>query len=98
VPRDRKTIPISRTVGADRVVEEKVFCFTHDCAIDWLLPGVEPTGRYVEIPLVGIVTFRGNKLVNEHIYWDQASVLVQTGLLDPAGLPITGRAQARKLL
>lgn len=98
VPRDRKTIPISRTIGADRIVDEKIFCFTHDAEIDWLLPGVPPTGKYVEIPLVGIVTFRGDKLVNEHIYWDQASVLVQIGLLDPKGLPVSGRAQAQKLM
>jgi carboxymethylenebutenolidase len=98
VPRDRKTIPISRTIGADRIVDEKIFCFTHDSPIDWLLPGVPPTGKYVEIPLVGIVTFRGDKLVNEHIYWDQASVLVQIGLLEASGLPVAGREQARKLL
>jgi carboxymethylenebutenolidase len=98
VPRDRKTIPISRTVGAGRIVDEKIFCFTHDCEIDWLLPGVPPTGKYVEIPLVGIVTFRGDKLVNEHIYWDQASVLVQIGLLDPKNLPVAGAEQAKKLL
>jgi carboxymethylenebutenolidase len=97
VPTTRRTIPISRTIGADRVVDEKIFCFTHDTEIDWLLPGVAPTGRYVEIPLVGIITFRGDKLVNEHIYWDQASVLVQVGLLDPAGLPVCGIEQARKL-
>jgi carboxymethylenebutenolidase len=63
-----------------------------------MLPGVPPTGKYVEIPLIGIVSFRGDKLVNEHIYWDQASVLVQIGLLDPTGLPVSGREQARKLL
>ena len=79
------------------MVDEKIFCFTHDIEIDWLLPGVAPTGRYVEIPLVGIITFRGDKLVNEHIYWDQASVLVQIGLLDPTDLPVAGREQARKL-
>jgi carboxymethylenebutenolidase len=98
VPGDRRSIPISRTVGYDRIVDEKIFCFTHDAPIDWMLPGVEPTGKYVEIPLVGIVTFRGDKLVNEHLYWDQASVLVQTGLLDPRGLPVTGQEQAQKLI
>jgi carboxymethylenebutenolidase len=97
VPASRRTIPISRTIGSDRVVDEKIFCFTHDIEIDWLLPGVAPTGRYVEIPLVGIITFRGDKLVNEHIYWDQASVLVQVGLLNPTGLPVAGNEQARKL-
>lgn len=97
-PKDRKVIPISRTIGPDRVVQEQVLCFTHDAPMDWLLPGVPATGRYIEIPLVAIVTFRGGKLYNEHIYWDQASVLVQAGLLDAASLPVTGRAQAAKLI
>ena len=97
-PKDRRAIPISRTVGADRVVQEQVLCFTHDAPLDWMLPGVPPTGRYIEIPLIAVVTFRGGKLFNEHIYWDQASVLVQAGLLDPANLPVSGREQAAKLL
>ena len=78
-PADTKLIPISRTIGADRVVDEMLFCFTHDIEIDWMLPGLTPTGKYVEVPLVAIVCFRGDKLYNEHIYWDQASVLVQIG-------------------
>jgi carboxymethylenebutenolidase len=97
-PPDRRTIPVSRTVGPDRVIEEKVFCFTHTIEMDWLLPGVKPTGRYIEIPLVVVISFRGDKLYNEHIYWDQASVLVQAGLLDPKGLPVAGVEQAKKLL
>jgi carboxymethylenebutenolidase len=75
-----------------------LFCFTHDIEIDWMLPGVPPTGKYVEIPLVAIVRFRGDKLYNEHIYWDQASVLVQIGLLDTALLPVAGVATAKKLV
>ena len=63
-----------------------------------MLPGVAPTGHKVEIPLVAIVRFRGDKLVHEHIYWDQASVLVQVGLIDPVGLPVAGIESARKLL
>lgn len=97
-PADTKLIPISRTIGADRIVDEMLFCFTHDREMDWMLPGVKPTGKYVEIPLVAIVCFRGNKLYHEHIYWDQASVLVQIGLLDPALLPVAGQATAKKLL
>ena len=97
-PADTKLVPISRTVGADRIVDEMLFCFTHDVEIDWMLPGVAPTGKYVEVPLVAIVNFRGAKLYHEHIYWDQASVLVQIGKLDPAGLPVAGAEQARKLL
>ncbi len=82
----------------DRVIEEKVFCFTHTIEMDWLLPGVKPTVKYVEVPLVVVVSFRGDKLYNEHIYWDQASLLAQLGLIDPKGLPIAGVEQARKLL
>ncbi len=97
-PDDTRLIPISRTVGADRVVDEMLFCFTHTREIDWMLPGIPPTGRYVEVPLVAIIRFRGDKLYNEHIYWDQASVLVQIGRLDPAGLPVAGIETARKLV
>jgi carboxymethylenebutenolidase len=91
-------VPISRTIGADRVVDEMLFSFTHDIEIDWMLPGVKPTGKYVEVPLIAIVRFRGDRLYNEHIYWDQASVLVQIGLLDPALLPVAGIATAKKLV
>ncbi len=96
-PKDTKLIPISRTIGADRLVDEMLFCFTHDIEIDWMLPGIAPTGKYVEIPLVAIVNFRGDKLYHEHIYWDQASVLVQIGKLDPKGLPVAGVETANKL-
>ncbi len=97
LPADTKLVPISRTVGADRVVDEMLFCFTHDVEIDFMLPGVPPTGRYVEVPTVAIVNFRGDKLYHEHIYWDQASVLVQIGLIDPKGLPVAGIETAKKL-
>jgi carboxymethylenebutenolidase len=98
LPKDTRIVPVSRTVGADRVVDELLFCFTHDMEIDFLLPGVSPTGKYVEVPTVAVVCFRGDKLHHEHIYWDQASVLVQIGLLDPAGLPVAGVETARKLV
>jgi carboxymethylenebutenolidase len=96
-PADSRLVPISRTVGAERVVDEMLFCFTHDVEIDWMLPGIPPTGKYVEIPLVAIVRFRGDKIHSEHIYWDQASVLVQIGLLDPNLYPVAGRETARKV-
>jgi carboxymethylenebutenolidase len=97
-PKDTRLVPISRTIGADRLVDEMLFCFTHDVEIDWMLPGVAPTGKYVEIPLVAIVNFRGDKLYHEHIYWDQASVLVQIGLIDAAKLPVAGIETAKKLV
>jgi carboxymethylenebutenolidase len=97
-PKDIAMVPVSRTVGADRVVDEMVVSFTHDTEIDWMLPGVAPTGRRVEVPLVAVVGFRGDKLYHEHIYWDQASVLVQIGLIEPQGLPVAGAETAQKLL
>ncbi len=98
MPSDAALVPISRTVGEDRLVDEFVFKFTHTIRMDWMLPGVEPTGKQVEVPFVVIVQFDGDKLAHEHIYWDQASVLVQLGLLDSAYLPVAGREQARKAL
>ncbi len=97
-PADTALVPISRTIGADRVVDELLFSFTHDSVIPWMLPGIAPTGKRVEIPLVAIVCFRGDKLYNEHIYWDQASVLVQIGALDPAGLPVAGVETSKKIV
>jgi carboxymethylenebutenolidase len=97
-PPDTTLTLVSRTVGADSLVDEMLFAFTHTCEVDWMLPGVAPTGRRVEIPLVAIVKFEGDKLAHEHIYWDQASVLVQVGLIDPEGLPTAGQATARKVM
>lgn len=93
--RDFDLVLISRTVGADRIVDETLFSFTHDVEMPWMLPGVPPTGRRVEIPLVVIATFRDGRIESEHVYWDQASVLVQLGLLSPAELPVIGAPQAR---
>lgn len=97
-PDDTRLVPISRTVGVDSVVDEMLFCFTHTRKIDWMLPGIPPTGHAVEIALVAIVKFDGGKLVHEHIYWDQASVLVQIGKLDRADLPVAGAETAHKVL
>ena len=89
---------MSRTIGTDQLVDEMIFKFTHTVRMDWMLPGVAPTGKRVEIPLVAIVRFRDNKLAHEHIYWDQASLLVQLGLLDPNTLPVAGIETARKVV
>ena len=97
-PPDTELVPISRTVGEDQIVDELVFKFTHTTEIDWLLPGVKPTGKKVEAPTVAIVRFVDGKVAHEHIYWDQASVLVQIGLLDPAGLPVAGVEAAHKVV
>src|SRR5437660_4990394 len=98
MPPDTEMTAISRTIGNDQLVDEMVFKFTHTIRMDWMLPGIAPTGKRVEVPLVAIVRFREGKLAHEHIYWDQASVLVQLGLLYPEKLPVVGVESARKVL
>lgn len=97
-PPDVKMQSVSRTVGEDQVVDELFISFTHTTEIDWLLPGVKPTGKPVEMVVAVIVGFKDGKISHEHIYWDQAGVLVQIGLLDPKGLPVTGAESARKVV
>jgi carboxymethylenebutenolidase len=98
MPTDTKVVRISRTVDKDQVVDELILSFTHDREIDFMLPGVPPTGRYVELPHVVVMNFKDGKIAHEHIYWDQASLLVQIGLLDQKLLPATGQEQAKRLL
>ena len=98
MPPDTEMIPVSQTIGENQIVDEMIFKFTHTISMDWMLPGIPPTGKRVEVPLVAIVRFRDGKLAHEHIYWDQASVLVQIGLLDPARLPVVGIESAKKVL
>ena len=90
MPPDLEILPISRTIAGDRLVDEMVARFTHSVRMDWALPGVTPTGRRVLLPLVVIVDFRDGKLASERIYWDQASLLVQVGLLETGKLPVVG--------
>ncbi len=98
MPADTRIERISRTVGRDQVVDELIMYFTHDCPIDYMLPGIPPTGRKVALPHVVVMKFKGGKVAHEHIYWDQACVLAQIGLLDPSKLPVTGAPQAEALV
>jgi carboxymethylenebutenolidase len=98
MPPDTAMTPVSRTIGVDRVVDEMVFEFTHTIKMDWMLPGIEPTGKHVRVALVVIVHFRDGKLAHEHIYWDQATVLAQLGLIDATKLPVAGVESAEKVL
>lgn len=98
MPPDTEIVPVSRTIGRERLVDEMIFRFTHTMEMDWMLPGVAPTGRRVECAIAVVVHFRDGKLAHEHIYWDQASVLVQLGLLDAARLPVSGAESAHKIL
>jgi len=99
MPADTKIVRISRTIGKDQVVDELIISFTHDREVEYMLPGVSPTGKYITLPHVVIMNFKDGKIAHEHIYWDQASLLVQVGLLDPRRvLPVTGQEQAKRLL
>src|SRR4028119_866438 len=98
MPPDMELTPISRTIGTNQLVDEMVAKFTHTIQMDWMLPGIAPTGKRVEVPVVGIIRFRDGKIAHEHLYWDQASVLVQLGMLDPVTLPVVGVDSARKLM
>jgi carboxymethylenebutenolidase len=97
IPPDLEMVPVSRTIGQGRVVDEMIVRLTHSIRIDWLLPGIEPTGKRVEVPMVVIVQFEGDKVAHEHLYWDQASVLVQVGLLDRT-LPVRGGEIAAQVI
>ena len=97
-PRDIEITPVSRTVGENQVVDELVLAFTHDIEMPQLLPGVAPTGKHVQLAFCVVVGFRDGKVAHEHIYWDQASLLAQVGLLDASKLPVTGAEQAGNVL
>jgi len=97
VPDDWTVMPISRTVGESQLVDEVMISFTHDSDVPAILPGVAPTGRKVVIPFVVVVGFEDGKVDFERIYWDQASILVQIGLLDAKSLPVSGAEQAARL-
>ena len=98
MPNDLKVTKVSRTVGKDQLVDELILSFTHDREFEYLLPGVAPTGKYVEISHVVVVKFKNNKISHEHLYWDQASLLVQIGLLKPEKIPVTGIEETKKLV
>ena len=98
MPPDTALKSVSRTIGTDQLVDELIFSFTHTQEMPWMLPGVAPTNKYVEVPLVAVVRFRDGKLAHEHIYWDQASVLKQIGLLTDPTLPVFGAETAKKVV
>jgi carboxymethylenebutenolidase len=87
MPDDSK-IYIPRTVGKDQVVDDLILKFTHSREIDYRIPGIAPTGKYVELPRVVVIKFVGNKIAHEHIHRYQASLLAQIGLLDANNLPV----------
>lgn len=98
LPPDAELDLLSRTVGQDRLVDEFVLRFTHTIRMDWFAPGIEPTGRKLEVPHVAIIQFEDGKIASEHVYWDQATALVQLGWLDPSTLPVLGTEQTQRLV
>jgi carboxymethylenebutenolidase len=97
-PPDVETVPVARTVGTDRIVDELVYRCTHTIEMPWMRPGVEPTGRRIEVAVIVVVEFEDGKISGERIYWDQASVLAQVGLIDPETVPAARSEAARKIL
>lgn len=96
-PPDFELQLLTRTVGQARVIDEFIVNFTHTVQMDWFAPGVAPTGRRLSVPHVGIIDFKGDKIRSEHIYWDQATVLKQLGVIEDE-LPLMGADQRDRLL
>jgi carboxymethylenebutenolidase len=97
-PDDLAITPVSRTIGDNAIIDELVVSFTHSRVIDYLLPGLAPTSKRVQIPVVSVVHFRDGKIASERVYWDQASILVQIGAIDAGRLPVAGAETALKVL
>lgn len=97
-PPDTEVVPVARTVGDDRIVDELIHKFIHTIEMPWMLPGVPPAGKRVEIPVIVVVQFEDAKIAGERIYWDQASVLTQIGAIDAGRLPVTGIEASRKVV
>lgn len=97
IPPDVELELPSRTVGQNRVIDEFVFRCTHSLKMDWFAPGLEPTGRGLKVPHVGLVAFENGKTASEYVYWDHATVLLQVGVLGE-DLPVLGADQAARLL
>ena len=81
-PEDGQMTPVNRVIGHGQLVDELRVTFTHSKPMNWFLPNVAPTNKRVTVDFVVVVQFRGDKLACERIYWDQASVLRQIGLLN----------------
>jgi carboxymethylenebutenolidase len=97
MPPDAELQLLTRSVGQNRIIDEFILRFTHTVRMDWFAPGIEPTGSRLAVPHVGIIAFEHGKISSEHIYWDQATVLVQMGLLNN-NLPVIGAEQCDRLL
>jgi carboxymethylenebutenolidase len=98
LPPDMEIVPISRTIGEARVVDELILRFTHSIQMDWILPGVPATHKPIELAMVVIVHVEGDKIASENIYWDSATILRQAGMLPDHSLPVLGAESARNMI
>ncbi|HEY0191917.1 MAG TPA: hypothetical protein VGC42_12440 [Kofleriaceae bacterium] len=98
LPPDIEVVPISRTIGDTRIVDELVIRFTHSIQMDWVLPAIPPTHKRIEFAMVVVVQTEGDKIAYENLYWDNASILRQAGLLPDDKLPVLGAEHARNLI
>jgi carboxymethylenebutenolidase len=98
LPSDLMPVTVSQTIAENTIVEEAVYAFTHDQLLEWMIPGVPPTGKHIEMAVVGIIKFEGGKIASEHLYWDHGGVLAQLGVIDQARVPVQGAESARTLL
>lgn len=98
LPPDMEVVPVSRTIGQGRVIDELVLRFTHTIQMDWVLPGIPPTGRRIEFAMVVVVHTDGDRIAAENLYWDNATILQQAGLITDTKLPILGAESARNML
>jgi carboxymethylenebutenolidase len=71
----------NRVVTENTIVEEAKVRFHHTKQMEWFLPGVPPTNKWIDVELVIVIEFRDSKMATERIYWDQAAVLRQIGKL-----------------
>ena len=98
LPPDLEVVPLTRTIGQGRVVDEMVIRFTHTEQMDWVLPGIPPTGKRIEFAMVVVVQTEGDRISCENLYWDNATILRQAGLITDSKLPILGAESARNML
>jgi carboxymethylenebutenolidase len=82
IPDDYESQLLSRMVTEDRLVEETIGRFHHTKRMDWFLPGLEPTGKPIEVQSIMVVEFRDGRMAVERLYWDAATVLRQIGRLE----------------
>src|SRR5881296_1902015 len=61
-PADLQMTLTNRVLGQSQLVEELHLRFTHSKRMNWFLPNVPPTHKVVDIDLVVVVQFRGDKL------------------------------------